>query len=133
MNLEGHDGANASRERSRESAGMQHPHDSHYIFIEPFRSPFPFLFFLGVAVVVIALAADWLNGLPVQIVGPVLYPLERLLNAVFFPDAQTSLRPNGTALLVLLPTLALFAAVYIAARAVFRAALRMLRHVVGRR
>ena len=133
MNLERNDGANASRERSRESAGMKHPHDSHYVYIEPFRSPFPFLFFLGVVVVVIALAADWLNGLPVQFVGPVLYPIERLLNAAFFPHAQTSLRPNGTALLVLLPTLALFAAVYIAARAMFRAALRTLRHFVGRR
>ena len=49
---------------------MKHAHDSHYVYIEPFRSPFPFLFFLGVVVVVIALAADWLNGLPVQIVGP---------------------------------------------------------------
>ena len=133
MNLERHDGADASRERSRESAGMKHPHDSHYIFIEPFRSPFPFLFFLGVVVVVIALAADWLNGLPVQFVGPVLYPIERLLNAVFFPDAQTSLRPNGTALLVLLPTVALFAAIYFAARAALRAAVRALRPFIGRR
>ena len=133
MNLEPYDGANASRERSRESAGMKHPHDSHYIFIEPFRSPFPFLFFLGVVVVVIALAADWLNGLPVQFVGPVLYPIERLLNAVFFPDAQTSLRPNGTALLVLLPTVALFAAIYFAARSTLRAAMRVVRPFVGRR
>ena len=133
MNLEPHDGADASRERSRESAAMKHAHDSHYIYIEPFRSPFPFLFFLGVVVVVIALAADSLNGLPVQIVGPVLYPLERLLNAAFFPDAQTPLRPNGSALLVLLPTVALFVAIYFAARAALRAAVRALRPFIGRR
>ena len=112
---------------------MKHAHDSHYVYLEPFRPQFPFLFFLGVVVAVIALAADWLNGLSVQFVGPLLYPIERILNAAFFPDAQTPLRPNGSALLVLLPTVALFAAIYFAARAVFRAALRVLRPFVGRR
>ena len=75
----------------------------HYVFVEPIRPAFPFLLVVGVVVVVLSLAADWLNGLPVQIVGPVLYPIERILNAAFFPDAQTPLRPNGSALLVLLP------------------------------
>ena len=101
---------------------MKHLHDNHYVYIEPFRPPFPFLLVLGVVVVVIGLTADWLNGLPVQFVGPVLYPIERLLNAAFFPDAQTPLRPNGSALLVLLPTVALFAAIYFGARAMFRTA-----------
>ena len=112
---------------------MKHLHDNHYVYIEPFRPPFPFLVVLGVVVVVIGLTADWLNGLPVQFVGPVLYPIERLLNAAFFPDAQTPLRPNGSALLVLLPTVGLFAAIYFAARAMFRAAQRVLRPFVGRR
>lgn len=83
--------------------------------------------------VVVSLAADWLNSLPVQLVGPILYPIERVLNAAFFPEAQTPLRPNGSALLVLLPTVALFAAIYFAARAIFRTAMRVLRLFVGRR
>jgi Na+-driven multidrug efflux pump len=112
---------------------MKHAHDDHYVYLEPFRPQFPFLLVLGIVVVVIALAADWLNGLPVQIVGPVLYPMERLLNAAFFPDAQTPLRPNGSALLVLLPTVGLFAAIYFVARAMFRAAQRVLRPLNGRR
>ena len=123
MNLERHDGANASHGRSEESDGMKHAHDGHYVYSSRSGRRSPFCFVLGVVFVVIALAADWLNGLPVQIVGPVLYPIERLLNAAFFPDAQTPLRPNGSALLVLLPTVALFAAIYFAARAMFRAAL----------
>ena len=131
--MERHDRADASRERSKESAAMKHVHDSHYIYIEPFRSPFPFLFFLGVVVVVIALAADWLNGLPVQFVGLVLYPIERLLNAAFFPEAQTPMRANGSALLVLIPTVGLFTAIYFAARTMFRAAMGVLRPFVGRR
>ena len=112
---------------------MKHAHDGHYVYIEPFRPQFPFLLVVGVVFVVISLAADWLNGLPVQIVGPVLYPIERLLNAAFFPEAQTPLRPNGSALLVLLPTVGLFAAIYFGARAALRAAKRVLRLFVGRR
>lgn len=112
---------------------MKHFHDSQYVTLEPFRPAFPFLIILGIMVVVISLAANWLNALPVQIVGPILYPVERLLNAVFFPAAQTPLRPNGSALLVLLPTLALFAAIYFAARGMFRTAMRVLRRFVGRR
>ena len=122
-----------SRPRPRESEAMKHAHDGHYVYLEPFRPQFPFLLVVGVVFVVIALAADWLNGLPVQFVGPVLYPIERLLNAAFFPEAQTPLRPNGSALLVLLPTVGLFAAIYFAARAMFRAAQRVLRPFVGRR
>jgi hypothetical protein len=112
---------------------MKHLHDNQYIFLEPIRPPFPFLIILGVLVVVVSLAADWLNSLPVQFVGPILYPIERILNAAFFPDVQTPLRANGSALLVLLPTLALFAAIYSAARAIFRTAMRVLRPFVGRR
>ena len=127
MNSERRDGLNApARPRPRENAAMKHLHDNHYVDIEPFRPQFPFLLASGVVVVVIGLTADWLNGLPVQFVGPVLYPIERLLNAAFFPDAQTPLRPNGTALLVLLPTVALFAGIFFAARAVLRAAMRVL-------
>ena len=133
MNLEFHDGSETPAHRVRESAAMKHLHESHYVYLEPFRPAFPFLIVSGVAVVVVALAADWLNGLPVQIVGPVLYPIERILNAAFFPDAQTPLRSNGSALLVLLPTAALFAAIYFSARAMLRTATRLLRPFVGRR
>lgn len=112
---------------------MKHLHDSQYVFVEPIRSSFPFLIVLGVVVVVVALAADWLNSLPVQFVGPILYPIEGILNSAFFPEAQTLLRPNGSALLVLLPTLALFAAIYFAARGIFRTGMRVLRLFVGRR
>jgi hypothetical protein len=121
------------RNRQRESAAMKHLHDSQYVFIEPIRSPFPFLIILGVVVVVVASAADWLNSLPVQFVGPILYPIERILNSAFFPETQTLLRPNGSALLVLLPTLALFAASYFAGRGIFRTAMRVLRLIVGSR
>jgi len=134
VNSERHDGSKApTRQRPRENAAMKHLHDNHYIYIEPFRPQFPFLVLLGVVVVVIGLTADWLNGLPVQFVGPVLYPIERLLNAAFFPDAQTPLRPNGSALLVLVPTVALFVAVYFAVRAALRAAVRAFRPFVGHR
>ena len=134
MNLERCDEANApARMGPRESAAMKHMHERHYVFVEPIRPAFPFLLVVGVVVVVFSLAADWLNGLPVQLVGPVLYPIERILNAAFFPDAQTPVRPNGSALLVLLPTLALFAAIYFAARGMFRTAMRVLRRFVGRR
>jgi hypothetical protein len=116
-----------------ESAAMKHLHDSQYVFIEPIRPAFPFLIVLGVLVVVVSLAAEWLNSLPVQFVGPILYPIERVLNAAFFPEAQTPLRPNGSALLVLLPTVALFAAIYLTARGMFRAAMRALGPFIGRR
>jgi hypothetical protein len=112
---------------------MKHFHDSQYVTLEPVRPAFPFLIVLGIVVVVISLAADWLNGLPVQIVGPVLYPVERILNAAFFPNAQTPLRPNGSALLVLLPTVALFAAILFVIRGALRVAMRALRPFVGGR
>lgn len=112
---------------------MKQAHDHQYVYLEPIRPQFPFLVVCGVVVVLISLAADWLNGLPVQVVGPILYPLERLLNAAFFPDTQTPLRPNGSALLVLLPTVALFTAIHFGASAMFRAAMRFLRPFVGRR
>jgi hypothetical protein len=112
---------------------MKHLHDSQYVTLEPFRPAFPFLIVLGIMVVVVSLAANWLNGLPVQIVGPVLYPVERILNAVFFPNAQTTLRPNGSALLVLLPTVALFAAIFFVIRRALRGVMRVLQPFVGRR
>lgn len=121
------------RKRLSESAAMKHLHDSQYVFVEPIRPPFPFLIVLGVLVVVVSLAADWLNSLHVQFVGPILYPIERILNAAFFPEAHTPLRPNGSALLVLLPTLALFAVIYFAARGMFRATMSVLRLLIGRR
>lgn len=132
--MESHDGSETpAHPRPRESTAMKHLHDNHYVFVEPIRPAFPFLLVVGVVVFFISLAADWLNGLPVQFVGPVLYPIERILNAAFFPETQTPLRPNGSALLVLLPTIALFASIYFAARTMFRAALRVLRSFLDRR
>jgi len=46
-----------------------------------------------------------LDALPFQFVGYVLYPLESALNFVFFPQAATPLRGNGSALFVLTLTL----------------------------
>ena len=114
-----------------ESAAMKHVHDCNYVYVVPFRPAFILLIVSGAAVVITFLVNDWLNGLPIQIVGPVLYPVERILNAVFFPEAQTPLRPNGSALLVLVPTAALFAAIYFAARAVLGGIMRVLRLFAG--
>ena len=59
-----------------------------------------------------------LDEAKVQLLGWVLYPIESALNAVFFPDVATPVRGNGTALLVLAPTLALAALVFTAVRSV---------------
>ncbi|MDE2361066.1 MAG: hypothetical protein KGM42_00200 [Hyphomicrobiales bacterium] len=58
------------------------------------------------------LVVGWLDTVPLQIFGTVLYPVEWLLNAAMFPDAVTPLRGNGTALLVLAPTTVLAATVF---------------------
>lgn len=50
---------------------------------------------------------QWLDELPLQVLGWFLFPIEFLLNAVFFPGAETRVRKNGAALLEALPILLL--------------------------
>ena len=59
-----------------------------------------------------------LDGAKVQLLGWVLYPIESALNAVFFPGVATPVRGNGTALLVLAPTVSLVALLVAAVRSV---------------
>jgi hypothetical protein len=58
-------------------------------------------------IVAFVVIVDWLDTAAVQIVGYVLYPLEYVVNALFFPHAVTQLHGNATALLILIPTLAM--------------------------
>ena len=58
-------------------------------------------------IVAFVVIVDWLDTAPVQIVGYVLYPLEYVINAALFPHAVTQLHGNATALLILIPTLAM--------------------------
>jgi hypothetical protein len=58
-------------------------------------------------IVTFVVIVDWLDTAPVQIVGYVLYPLEYVINAALFPHAPTQLHGNATALLILIPTLAM--------------------------
>lgn len=46
---------------------------------------------------------QWLDEQPLQVFGWFLFPIEFLLNAVFFPGTETRLRKNGAALLEALP------------------------------
>ena len=77
----------------------------------------------GVAVTLVVAAAiaavAWLDAQPPQVVGWILFPIEFLLNTVFFPEVQTPLRSNAVALFVALPTFALFYAVYRLSKAMF--------------
>ncbi len=74
---------------------MNEHHSCRYVYIEPLRAQFPLLIVSGVVVVFASLVAEYLNGLSPQIAGPILYPIEYALNAAFFPEAQTPLRPNA--------------------------------------
>ncbi len=58
-------------------------------------------------IVTFVVIVDWLDTAPVQIVGYVLYPLEYVINGALFPHAVTQLHGNATALLILIPTLAM--------------------------
>jgi len=59
-------------------------------------------------IVAFVVIVDWLDTSAVQIFGYVLYPLEYVINSVLFPHAVTQLHGNATALLILIPTLAIF-------------------------
>ena len=74
----------------------------------------------------------WLDQAKVQIVGYVLFPIEYALNAALFPGVTTPLRGNGTALLILAPTLALLALVFAALRLLYAFARAAFHHVIGR-
>jgi hypothetical protein len=58
-------------------------------------------------IVAFVVIVDWLDTAPVQILGYVLYPLEYVINGALFPHAVTQLHGNATALLILIPTLAM--------------------------
>jgi hypothetical protein len=58
-------------------------------------------------IVAFVVFVDWLDIASLQIVGYVLYPLEYVINAALFPHAETQLHGNATALLILIPTLAM--------------------------
>jgi len=59
-------------------------------------------------IVAFVVVVDSLDTASLQIVGYVLYPLEYVINAALFPHAVTQLHGNATALLILIPTLAMF-------------------------
>jgi hypothetical protein len=59
-------------------------------------------------IVTFVVVVDSLDTASLQIVGYVLYPLEYVINAALFPHAVTQLHGNATALLILIPTLAMF-------------------------
>ena len=59
-------------------------------------------------IVAFVVVVDWLDTASLQIVGYVLYLVEYVVNAVLFPHAVTQLHGNATALLILIPTLAMF-------------------------
>ena len=57
-----------------------------------------------IVLIVAAMAVvQWLDEQPLQVLGWILFPIEFLLNAVFFPGAETHVRKNGAALLEALP------------------------------
>ena len=58
-------------------------------------------------IVTFVVVVDSLDTASLQIVGYVLYPLEYVINAALFPHAVTQLHGNATALLILIPTLAM--------------------------
>jgi hypothetical protein len=58
-------------------------------------------------IVAFVVFVDWLDTASLQIVGYVLYPLEYVINAALFPHAVTQIHGNATALLILIPTLAM--------------------------
>jgi hypothetical protein len=58
-------------------------------------------------IVTFVVVVDSLDTASLQIVGYVLYPLEYVINAALFPHAVTQLHGNATALLILIPTLAI--------------------------
>lgn len=71
----------------------------------------------------------WLDEQPLQIFGWILFPIEFLLNAAFFPEAETRVRKNGAALLEALPILLLSYVLYRLAKG----ALSVLRRVLPKR
>jgi hypothetical protein len=86
----------------------------------------------GLLVMALALVPlIWLDQTRVQLFGFALYPIEHGLNAVLFPGVTTPLRGNGTALLILAPTLALLAFVFGALRSLYAIVRAAVYRVIG--
>ena len=105
---------------------MSHCHSHIHYYLEQRPTPEPPNFHLLPLVAILALLflAALIDQMPINVLGPVLFPVEWVLNALFFPQAETHLRSNGSALLVIVPTGIVGAASYYAARTVLRAARR---------
>ncbi|MDE2579113.1 MAG: hypothetical protein KGL46_09930 [Hyphomicrobiales bacterium] len=112
---------------------MRHYDDNQQIYDAPVRSFSLSDIALPVVAVVGFLVIGALDGATIQVFGYLLYPIERALNAVFFPNAATPLRGNGTALLVLIPTIAVAGIAYSICRAVCLALRSGNRDFPGRR
>jgi hypothetical protein len=67
---------------------------------------FPLVVFVWGAVLLGA-AVIWLDAMPFQILGYVAYPLEYVINAVFFPNVVTRVHGNVTAFFTLAPAIAM--------------------------
>ncbi|MGJ0620492.1 MAG: hypothetical protein ACR65Z_07225 [Methylocystis sp.] len=67
----------------------------------------------------------WLDSLPVQVLGWIIFPFEYALNAVFFPAAHTQLNKNGSALVVILEVSLLIYLLNRITRAIISAVLRV--------
>ena len=80
-----------------------------------------------IVLIVAAMAVvQWLDEQPLQVFGWFLFPIEFLLNTVFFPGAETRLRKNGAALLEALPILLVSYVLYRLAKGAFSVLRRVL-------
>jgi hypothetical protein len=63
----------------------------------------PLAIAMGLVYIVIAIGVllAWLDSVQPPIVGWLLYPIELVLNAIFFPHASTVVHGNGTAIYIL--------------------------------
>jgi hypothetical protein len=99
--------------------------NNHYY--EPAVRPLGLLEGAIIVIIVGAMAVvQWLDELPLQILGWFLFPIEFLLNAAFFPGTETRVRKNGAALLEAVPIFLLSYALYRFAKW----AISVLRHVL---
>lgn len=86
---------------------MRENPDYLYVYVMPVYHNALRVIVVAFTLIATVLVVAWLDTVPVQIIGAILYPIEWLMNAAFFPNAVTPLRGNGTALLVIIPTIAL--------------------------
>lgn len=83
------------------------------------------------AFVGLVLALVSLDTARMQVVGKILFPIEYVINAAFFPLATTPVRGNGTALLILVPTLLLGLNLFFAFRLFARIVIRALTRIAA--